>query len=290
MTELADLRKAIEQHGLAEHADRILRLAKPSIRITPKRAADGSRLALNRSMFAGPVGLAPGQEWPMVEDRAMMRLAQIRLSDVAPFDRSGLLPKQGYLSFWVDIDDTPWGFDPKHRDGFRVVYIPDEGTKLIPSHPPAKYGNDGFEWIATCKLDFRDEWTIPHFKEHDLPDFERNGLANLTGYQELVEELDPFSAPTHRLLGHPKVMQGSMEEGVQLVTNGVYCGGATVDPVRRKELAGGIDDWMLLLQIDTDEENPGWMWGDTGSIYFWIRKQDLAIHDFSKSWLALQCF
>jgi len=32
------------------------------------------------------------------------------------------------------------------------------------------------------------------------------------------------------------------------------------------------------------------MWGDSGMLYLWIRKQDLAVRDVSRTWLSLQCY
>ncbi len=53
----------------------------------------------------------------------------------------------------------------------------------------------------------------------------------------------------------------------------------------------GAKDWILLLQVDTDDDSdgPGWMWGDCGRIYFWIRRQDLAARRFDRAWTVLQC-
>ena len=41
------------------------------------------------------------------------------------------------------------------------------------------------------------------------------------------------------------------------------------------QLKPNAKDWRLLLQIDSNEEN-NYMWGDSGRLYFWIRKVDLA--------------
>ncbi|MDP3853118.1 DUF1963 domain-containing protein, partial [Phenylobacterium sp.] len=61
------------------------------------------------------------------------------------------------------------------------------------------------------------------------------------------------------------------------------------DIARRLGQRGGdLADWRLLLQLDTDDE-AGMMWGDVGSLYFWIRERDARIGDFSKVWMILQC-
>ena len=43
-------------------------------------------------------------------------------------------------------------------------------------------------------------------------------------------------------------------------------------------LEAGADDWRLLLQVNSDDY-AGWMWGDVGRVYFWIRRQDFATGD-----------
>jgi uncharacterized protein YwqG len=81
-----------------------------------------------------------------------------------------------------------------------------------------------------------------------------------------------------------------MELECQLASHGVYCGDpAGYQSEAAQRLASGAADWRLLLQIDTDEDGPGWMWGDGGRIYYWIKQQDLASLRFDDAWLILQC-
>jgi uncharacterized protein YwqG len=83
-------------------------------------------------------------------------------------------------------------------------------------------------------------------------------------------------AAMHRLLGNPQAINAGMELECQLVSHGINLGsGSGHETPRAKELEAGARDWRLLLQIDTDEDNPGWMWGDGGRIYYWIREQEL---------------
>ncbi len=97
-------------------------------------------------------------------------------------------------------------------------------------------------------------------------------------------------SPAHQLFGLPIPQQGdSMELECQLASNGLYVGNSTgYDDPRRTSLELGAADWHLLLQIDSDD-SVGMMWGDVGTLYFWIRKQDAEAADFSNVWLVLQC-
>jgi hypothetical protein len=54
------------------------------------------------------------------------------------------------------------------------------------------------------------------------------------------------------------------------------------------ELESGRYDWILLLQLDSDDD-AGMMWGDVGMLYFWIKREDLKKENFDNVWMILQC-
>jgi uncharacterized protein YwqG len=81
-----------------------------------------------------------------------------------------------------------------------------------------------------------------------------------------------------------------MELECQLASNGIDCGNpSSYQNEQIKNLEAGAKDWRLLLQIDTDDEGPGWMWGDVGRVYFWVKQHDLESLRFDDAWLILQC-
>jgi uncharacterized protein YwqG len=80
-----------------------------------------------------------------------------------------------------------------------------------------------------------------------------------------------------------------MEVECQLASNGVYLGDSKAwnDP-QYDHLKTAAADWQLLLQVDSDDML-GTAWGADGRIYYWMRRQDLAIGDFDNTWLVRQC-
>jgi uncharacterized protein YwqG len=139
-----------------------------------------------------------------------------------------------------------------------------------------------------CALQYAPEQTLPDaWSDYYDPELSEDEKTLLFDYHEAVRE--ESEGPGHRLGGHADCVQNPMELECQLVTNGLYCGNASgyEDP-RSKILAPGAFDWRLLLQIDTDND-ACMMWGDCGTIYYWIREEDLRARNFDKSWLILQC-
>ena len=67
------------------------------------------------------------------EPRALDFLLQIDLADLHGFAPSPL-PASGLLSFFYDIENQPWGYDPAHLDGFKVLFF--EDNRLAERLPP----------------------------------------------------------------------------------------------------------------------------------------------------------
>lgn len=124
-------------------------------------------------------------------------------------------------------------------------------------------------------------------------------VTRISGLNLKEEEFDKFEEiktaqfqlnHQHQLGGFPNPQQRpEMYNECQLVSNGIYCGDPSgyKDP-RAPDLLKTADDWILLLQIDSDDDT-GMMWGDGGMLYFWIKKEDLKNRAFDKTWMILQC-
>lgn len=57
--------------------------------------------------------------------------------------------------------------------------------------------------------------------------------------------------------------------------------------IQEEDMAPGQ---LLLLQLDSSEEESGWMWGDCGRLFFWIRPEDLGACNFDHVKLVLECY
>jgi len=124
-----------------------------------------------------------------------------------------------------------------------------------------------------------------------LPSWENEFVQQNLSEKEIDQYLNlPQDYTINKLLGYANNIQGEMELECQLVTNGLYCGDPSGfnDP-RAKELEKEANDWILLLQIDSDNDKTGMMWGDAGRLYFWIKKEDLKNKNFDNAWMVSQC-
>lgn len=271
-------------------------VALPAIGMSFEKAPSNQPLVVSK--LGGAAHLPQDLSWPTNKGRPLNFLLQIDLAELQPHDSQGLLPPSGLLSFFYDIEEQPWGYDPNELDGFCVVY-----TSAAEVLEP-RQGPDTEDSPAEHSISFHSTWTIPHYGSRAfdwlvgtncISREEESIYIDLSTQVENLYSLvthDKFFTKTggyHRMLGHSMNIQGDMQLEAQLVSNGLYCGDSSGyrDP-RRESLEPGADDWLLLLQLDSDD-SIGLMWGDIGMLYFWIHKNDLAQQRFSNVWMTLQC-
>jgi uncharacterized protein YwqG len=314
----------IRRSRLGNHAETLIALLRPSARIVVHDEASGAHGSIG-SHFGGLPLLPKDASWPRWDkhdllvaqiaraeetfwknpratgwrdiaarsrdelshsDRPLAFLCELSMSELHAAARLPGWPAEGNLTFFYDPSQE-WGFDPLSRGHCRVLYFP-QGEELAPRQPPSDLSEDAR--FPERPFTFSAEWTLPDRVVlgddcHTIFDDE---------YAELFKQLMPHSLegqPVHRCGGNPQEIQGDMRLECQLVTNGIYCGNWSgyQDP-RRKLLEPGAADWELLLQIDSDPDRLGWLWGDNGRVYFWLRRQDLATLDCENAWAILQCY
>lgn len=270
----------LNEAGLSRIADRLEDDLPTSVRLVAERLNRPAPIGTTR--FGGDPDLPADFEWPMSEGRPLAFLAQICLDDVS---KAADLELSGWLYLFYDCEKMPSGYDPADRDHWHVFHFRGEREALRPRRQDGLPDPSRF---PACSVRFEIEHQLPSAEllcdafEIDLDaDEERE-------YDRICDEV---SRPGHRMFGLADEIQGDMTLECQLASNGLYVGDQTgYDDPRAAELEAGAGDWVLLLQLDSDDEAPGWMWGDCGRLYVWIRIQDLEEEQFDSTWWIVQCY
>ncbi len=276
------LQRRLRDAGLGEAALQSLQqLVRPALALRTDGAArpdsSGSRL--------GGVPLLPDDvTWPAWGDRPLTFICLLDLAELAHVADIAPLPSTGRLAFFYEPTQQAWGFDPGDRGAARIVHMPASQPVSPREFPTDLEVHERFAPVA-LRPEPLASW----------PDPGSEAVAQaLSGrdrdlYWDVVAESEYDPSSSHQLLGWPQPVQGPMELECQLASNGINVGGPKGYRSRQaRKLAAGASDWRLLLQIDTDTE-AGFMWGDAGMLYVWIRDQDLQAGRFEATWTILQC-
>ena len=270
--------------GLSSVADQLEKAMLGCFRLVPVSSDEVTGPC--RTQIGGQPDLPEPGLWPEYQQKSLSFVAQINLSELPKSGLESGLPRTGMLYFFYDAEQSTWGFDPKDKGSWRVLYaenLPEEprGAAFpedLPAH--ARYPRKMLKAISDKSI------PEPFGDGVDFDLSQRQQDLVLDFYGRYSEE----GPPKHRLLGHAMPIQSDMRLQCQLVSHGLYCGDQTGynDP-RVKELEPGAQDWRLLLQIDSDDDVQ-MMWGDLGRLYFWIRTDDLRERKFDAVWMILECY
>jgi uncharacterized protein (TIGR02996 family) len=162
------LLERVATEKLPELKDRVLRLARPALRMKKVAAKDG-KIAIGASKIGGLPDLPLGFAWPPGGDcHAIYNddtggteelagfLAQINFAEIANTQAAKDLPDSGVLSFFCfqDIEN-----DNPDAIGVKAVFFPDP-TILVRTKPPRKL-TDGNETMPPHRLTFEETLDLP---------------------------------------------------------------------------------------------------------------------------------
>ena len=224
-----------------------------------------------------------------MKERPLAFLAQFDCAQLAPLDPEGLLPKEGVLSFFYELESQRWGYDPKDAGCARVFWF--EGP-LAPAEFPAELEED-FR-LPEMAAQLSGGTDAPDFQDA-CPALEYAWTANdYRIFDQARRELGmDYPANRSQLLGWPDIIQNNMTLQCELISRGYYLGGSweKIPLEERSALrTPSVRDWQLLFQLDTVENGDfELMFGDCGRIYLYIRREDLAQRRFDRVWLIQQC-
>ena len=258
---------------------------------------------INKSKIGGKPYLPKDFVWPYYQELPLSFLAQINLEEVNSFDKDKLLPSTGMLYFFYELETEEWGYELKNKGCAKVFYYEDPSNFELIDFP--KDMKDYCQ-VPEFKVNFKSNISYPsyeNFEKLNENDVLLEKYETFEGYDELndnffdnycdfyEEYMDSLESHT-KLLGYPDVVQNAMEEECVEVTRDFDMEAVKASPKKYKEeIKKAAENWILLFQMDTVEtDDYELMFGDSGHIYFWIKKEDLKNKNFDNIWLILQCY
>jgi len=287
MITMDELREGLISSGLGRVASDIAALAQVCVRFHTK-PIDERKIPLGSSKLGGKPDLPDGVEWPSWQGHALGFLGQLNLAEISGFACCNLLPKSGLLYFFYDPDQGTWGFDPEDKGSWKVISSSGPVDQLARRNHPEEIPD--YARFRPCAVKFFEALSMPGAESLPIAELELSEREK-EKYWDFLEEFrnQHWAEEGHQILGRPDEIQGDMQLECQLVSNGLYCGDESgYRSPRREQLDPGAAAWKLLLQMDSDE-NAAMMWGDLGSLYFWIHEKDLQTGNFDNAWMILQC-
>ena len=230
----------------------------------------------------------------IVENRPLSFLMQINCEEVHKYDKESLLPEKGMLYFFYELFTMTWGFSPQDRGSAKVFYYDGEIEDLVSVDFPEDMEKDCI--IPESKINFEsmNDYPIDFLDYYDPDDSDEEMDRKEKEFEKDLKELG-YKTDTTKLLGHPELIQGEYwEECEGVARKNIYYGSA---PIKygsnevKKSIKENAKDWILLMQVSELEIGDyGLYFGDSGKIYFNIRKEDLKNKNFDNVWLILQCY
>lgn len=235
-----------------------------------------------KTHFGGVPDVPPEFKWPAYTDAELGEtysinfLMQLNCADFVEYDKDGLLPKEGLLSFFYDAEGQPWEGKNEEDGCIRVFWFEKVGD-LVPANVPEDLEEES--QFPCLSVNMKTQASYPGWEDYDLI---RPNMSKEKRYEycEALEAVyDDESEEVSKLLGWANVIQGTMLRD---------CDEMIYHTIRSDDVI--IEDWQLLLQLSTVEYGDfSLMFGDCGSVYFYIKKEDLADRNFDNVCLVLQC-
>jgi uncharacterized protein YwqG len=277
-------------------------MKKSSIRIAYDSNTDTECL-VGSSKIGGKPDLPIDFEWfyfngesydGITKNRPLSFLAQINCEEINEYDKDNLLPANGMLYFFYELETMKWGgLDDKGST--KVYYYPGSISELQRTDFPS-------DLLEEYKLP---EMSITFSTEIELPDFEEfiewhNEVEynQWDSYGESKNKIIPESDERYinKLLGYANLIQSDMLLECEAATRGVELyseRGGYSNKITTEELQQYKENctkWQLLFQFDSIETGTyELLWGDVGRIYYYINIDDLVELNFDNCWLILQC-
>lgn len=252
-------RRAIDHAATYRLRDRMRRMARPTLLLTPAKSPGFSKVG-------GLPELPPGVTWPQGDEAPAAFVAQIDIAAVRPHGGFDWLPEGGRL--YLFFDDSRNGA----ADCAKLIYATEPPGQEVAAPVGLPKGRR-FEERRVAFVRFTSSPSRDWLDE-DWPS------ANIDWDSfDLPEDGDFSDEIEHRIGGFPSEIQGGQ---MALECEHLYRGitrdyaAPVPDAVRRAS-----SQWRLLLQIDSDPALQ-MNWWDAGRLYVFVRARDAKRGDFSR--------
>lgn len=231
------------------------------------------------SHFFGEIDVPENFEWPYFEDKdthekyPLECIAQLDMAEVSQYDKSGLLPKTGYMYFFMDMGYYG-GYEACDYGYGRVFYYDVDKSEL--KRVKDEYSEYPLErrmfhlhifniTSATRYLTFSsvtDYPTEPQFVDHSIMQFSE--ANHIWDYLPFIGENNNYLSYDEHSWGSVAKMLG-YEELLQ------YSEFDTCEKIYQELYGESGREWLVLLQY--------------GAYLFYIKKEDLLNKRFDRVWV-----
>lgn len=262
---MQDLQTLLQKYELLHKKSAIVKAARQSIKIVKNNVTE-EQIPIGSSKIGGLPDMPGDWDFPKYNNNSLSFLGQFNLKEVKPYDVENNLPSSGILYIFYDVVEQPWGFE-EDEGCFKVLYFDGDEKKLKRKQYPEE--TEDYFPLPVFKVTFTNKLTLPEYLEDmEFSDEDEENYSEMR--QELIQPSDGEGnyEPAHYMLGYPFSIQNDVFDEFNLKP----------------------EEAVLLLQIDSDEEDLKLLWGDSGIIYFCIDKASLVNKQFDKVQFTLQCF
>lgn len=272
--------------------------------------------------YLGGLPLLPaGVDWPVWEGHGPLGfVAALDCSQVPAAELDIPLPASGQLQFFYfdGLGDSSIVYSDADsvRNGTRVIYVPADAEVAERDAPEGMTPYPRLlltgELIATVPDNENPALIAAYGDPGDPADYLAYPTVDPdgTGFWEALGAFRRDHWPHHQIGGYAMPVQGAVEpEGAHVLYQDADDAGSDADPeiepVDADAEIGGVDEpdepvepddavvrklaseLVLLAQVDSDSRS-GMAWGDTGRLYWMIRREDLAAGRFEHATFTWQ--
>lgn len=283
----------IKKYVTEPYQEAILNEIRPSIRL---KTTGTTTSIIGKTKLGGCPDLAKNITWPTspYDHNPLSFLGQINCEEVQRFDVQKLLPQQGMLYFFFNLDSG---------DDGKVIYS-EVSINLEKTIPPVEFHKKKKSFLQKLfskkvqqsilkesQVEIYNEYHVPSWDSLYLERIQKNSKTNLPSinafkedfFENCYEKGETENTSNHHLLGNYKGIQNEYHELNCLDTSIEKFTNMTLTDIKKAL------QWKLLFQFDSDDHLEI-SWGDWGRIYFFIHEEDLKNKNFNNIKISADCY